>query len=88
MHPKQPLLSSLALLVGSAVAKGPFLAEIGDQTWVFGNDLWNVTQGPNYATKLYSTILPEQDLVGSAYGHYSDVGMWRACDVSPLRNRL
>lgn len=65
---------SLALYVGAVIATGPFLTQIDNQTWVFGNDLWNVTQGPNYATKLFSTILPGQDLVGSAYGHYSDIG--------------
>lgn len=76
MHYKQSLISSAALLVGSTAAKGAFLTEVGNQTWVFGNDLWNVTQGPNYATKLYSTIVPDQDLVGTAYGHYSDIGTW------------
>ncbi|KAJ4418515.1 hypothetical protein N0V82_005495 [Gnomoniopsis sp. IMI 355080] len=64
---------SFALYLGAVVAKGPFLTQLDNQTWVFGNDLWNVTQGPNYATKLFSTILPGQDLVGSAYGHYSDI---------------
>lgn len=67
---------SFALHVGAVIATGPFLTQIDNQTWVFGNDLWNVTQGPNYATKLFSSILPGQDLVGSAYGHYSDIGMW------------
>lgn len=77
MFSKHPFLCGLALFLRNAIAKGPFLSQIDNQTWVFGNDLWNVTQGPNYATKLYSTILPEQDLVGTAYGHYSDVGMCR-----------
>lgn len=66
---------SLALYLGVVVSQGPFLTQIDDQTWVFGNDLWNVTQGANYATKLFSSILPGQDLVGTAYGHYSDIGM-------------
>lgn len=63
----------LALLAGGVAAAGPFLTEIDTQTWVFGNDLWNVTEGPNYATKLFSTIVPGQDLVGDAWGHYSDI---------------
>lgn len=63
-----------ALLIAGAAASGPFLTQIDGQTWVFGNDHWNVTEGPNYATKLYSSILPGEDLVGTAYGHYSDVG--------------
>lgn len=75
MTPKQTLRRwSLSLLLGIAAAEGPFLTQIDNQTWVFGNDLWNVTEGANYATKLYSTILPGEDLVGSAWGHYSDVG--------------
>ncbi|KUI54168.1 Rhamnogalacturonate lyase [Cytospora mali] len=60
----------LALYLGQAAAKGPFLTDLGNQNWIFGNDLWNVTEGPYYATKLFSTILPGHDLVGSAYGHY------------------
>lgn len=74
---KQQLLSSwglASLLFGAASAAGPFLTQTGTQEWVFGNDLWNVTQNSSYATKLYSTILPGQDLVGTAYGHYSDIG--------------
>lgn len=62
----------LAAGAAAAAAKGPFLTQTGTQTWVFGNDLWNVTQGPNYATNLYSTLVG-QDLVGTAYGHYTDI---------------
>lgn len=64
-----------AALMGAAAATGPFLSQIDNSTWIFGNDYWNMTQGPNYGTKLFSTILPDQDLVGSAWGHYSDIGM-------------
>lgn len=72
---QQSRVLSFALYLGGVVATGPFLTQLDNQTWIFGNDLWNVTQGPNYATKLFSTILPGQDLVGSAYGHYADIGM-------------
>ncbi|QDS73413.1 hypothetical protein FKW77_008307 [Venturia effusa] len=62
---------SLALCLSLALAaKGPFFTQTGNATWVFGNDHWNVTQGPNFATKLYSTIVPGRDLVGKAKGHY------------------
>lgn len=61
---------SLALSLGVAAAKGPFLTQVNTTTWVFGNDHWNLTHGANYATKLYSTIVPDQDLVGPAVGHY------------------
>ncbi|KAJ3960544.1 hypothetical protein N0V92_002795 [Colletotrichum tropicale] len=53
-----------------SAGKGPFLEQINDSTWVIGNDLWNLTQGSLYATKLYWTGVPGADLVGSAVGHY------------------
>ncbi|TDZ16818.1 Rhamnogalacturonate lyase [Colletotrichum orbiculare MAFF 240422] len=59
-------------LAGAAVsaAKGPFLEQVNDSTWVIGNDHWNVTQGALYATRLYWDAVPGADLVGSAAGHY------------------
>lgn len=68
-----PLLG-LALFAGYGACKGPFLTQVDTQTWVFGNDLWNVTEGKNYATKLFSSILPGHDLVGGASGHYAGIG--------------
>ncbi|KPM45229.1 hypothetical protein AK830_g1397 [Neonectria ditissima] len=64
--------SSLWSLFGSLVAAGtgPFLTEVGDGSWVVGNDIWNVTQGATYATKLFWQGVPGADLVGSAVGHY------------------
>lgn len=65
----------LAALLGSAIAapapekrkaKG-FLKQLDDTTWVLGNDLWNLTQGRQYATKL---MYKGQDLVDEAVGHY------------------
>ncbi|USP75083.1 polysaccharide lyase family 4 protein [Curvularia clavata] len=44
-----------------------FLKELGPSTWVLGNDLWNVTQGAQYATKL---MYKGKDRVGNAVGHY------------------
>jgi len=44
-----------------------FLRQIDNSTWVFGNNLWNLTQGRQYATKLYYR---DRDLVGEAVGHY------------------
>ncbi|KAF5484839.1 Rhamnogalacturonate lyase [Colletotrichum siamense] len=63
---------SVWALTASVVSagKGPFLEQINDSTWVIGNDLWNLTQGSLYATKLYWTGVPGADLVGSAVGHY------------------
>lgn len=45
----------------------PFLTQVNNQTWVIGNELWNVTQGKQYATKLF---YKDHDLVGDAVGHY------------------
>lgn len=64
----------LAFYLGKAAGRAAFLTQLDDQSWVFGNDLWNVTEGPYYATKLYSSILPGKDLVGTAAGHYAGIG--------------
>lgn len=68
-------LIHLALCAVAALAvnadQGPFLNQVGNSTWVFGNDLWNVTQGPVYATKVYYRGL---ELVGTAVGHYMGYG--------------
>lgn len=70
------LLSLLgaSLLAGRGACRGPFLTQVDAQTWVFGNEHWNVTEGKYYATKLFSSILPGHDLVGSASGHYAGIG--------------
>jgi rhamnogalacturonan endolyase len=69
-------LLSLAALVSTAFAapleeraKKPksFLTEVGNSTWVIGNDVWNVTQNLKYANKLW---YKGKDRVGKAVGHY------------------
>ncbi|OLN96364.1 Rhamnogalacturonate lyase 1 [Colletotrichum chlorophyti] len=45
----------------------PFLKQINNQTWIIGNDVWNMTQGLQYGVKLY---YKDRDLVGNAVGHY------------------
>lgn len=82
MSLRQLPLLSLALFAGYGTCKGPFLTQVGTQTWVFGNDLWNVTEGKYYATKLFSSILPGHDLVGAAAGHYVGIG-----ETNPSRTR-
>ncbi|KAM0815909.1 putative Polysaccharide lyase family 4, domain III-domain-containing protein [Seiridium cardinale] len=60
--------SLLACLSSVSVALAtPFLDQIDNSTWVFGNDLFNVTQESVYATKVY---YKGYELVGSAAGHY------------------
>jgi len=45
----------------------PFLIRGTKNTYVIGNDLWNVTVGPTFATKL---LYKGVNLVGNASGHY------------------
>ena len=56
-----------SLVTAVAAATGPFLTAVGNQTWIIGNDVWNVTQGPKYGVKLY---YKGHDCVGDAVGHY------------------
>lgn len=58
---------TLAAFVQSSRAKGPFLNTLSDTEHVIGNDLWNVTIGRTYGTKLF---YKNHDCVGSAAGHY------------------
>ena len=69
-------LLSLAALASSTLgapleerAKQPksFFKDIGNSTWVIGNDVWNVTQNLQYAKKLW---YKGKDRVGQAAGHY------------------
>ncbi|KAI5203256.1 polysaccharide lyase family 4 protein [Aureobasidium subglaciale EXF-2481] len=48
-------------------ARSSFLQQTGTSTWVIGNDIWNITQGPIYGTKLY---YQDKDAIGEAAGHY------------------
>ncbi|KAL1859734.1 hypothetical protein Daus18300_009456 [Diaporthe australafricana] len=48
-------------------ATGPFLSQVNNETWVIGNELWNLTQQRTYGVKLF---YKERDLVGDAVGHY------------------
>jgi len=48
-------------------ANGPFLTSLSSNQWMIGNDIWNMTQGPKYGTKLF---YKGQDCVGNAVGHY------------------
>ncbi|KAH6645195.1 polysaccharide lyase family 4, domain III-domain-containing protein [Truncatella angustata] len=59
------LLSCLSCAAAAFAA--PFLTQIDSSTWVFGNDIFNVTQGSTYATKVYYR---GHELVGTAVGHY------------------
>ena len=61
-----------ALAVAAPVeerAKKPrsFLKELGNSTWIIGNDVWNVTQNRQYANKL---MYKGKDRVRNAVGHY------------------
>ncbi|KAF2846106.1 polysaccharide lyase family 4 protein [Plenodomus tracheiphilus IPT5] len=67
----------LAAAVASLVTASPieerakkpksFFKDLGNSTWILGNDIWNVTQNLQYANKLN---YKGKDRVGNAVGHY------------------
>jgi rhamnogalacturonan endolyase len=61
-----------SLVAGVVAATGPFLTALDNRTWIIGNDVWNMTQGPIYGVKLY---YKERDCVGEAVGHYVSYSM-------------
>lgn len=50
-----------------ALATGPFLTQLDNQTWVIGNEIWNMTQQVTYGVNLY---YQDHDCVNDAVGHY------------------
>lgn len=46
---------------------GPFFMAVNDTEHIIGNDIWNITIGYTYGTKLY---YKNHDCVGNAVGHY------------------
>ncbi|KAI1079649.1 polysaccharide lyase family 4 protein [Whalleya microplaca] len=60
------LLTSVEALP-SRSATEPFLTQADNETWVIGNEIWNVTQGRQYGVKLF---YKDHDCVGDAVGHY------------------
>jgi rhamnogalacturonan endolyase len=58
---------ALSAIIQRVQGKGPFLQTITATEHVIGNDLWNITIGPIYGTKLY---YKGRDCVGQAVGHY------------------
>lgn len=67
------LLAGIASTSPVKRATSPFLTSVGDLTWVIGNDVWNMTQGPKYGVKLN---YKERDCVGDvATGHYVSYSM-------------
>jgi rhamnogalacturonan endolyase len=51
-----------------------FLRELGNSTWIIGNEIWNVTQNRQYANKLWYR---GKDRVGNAVGHYVSYSTYR-----------
>lgn len=69
-------VSSLVLVTASVssptsratgTSTGPFLKQLDNQTWILGNEIWNVTQQVTYGVQLY---YKGRDCVGDAAGHY------------------
>jgi rhamnogalacturonan endolyase len=66
-------IPSLALVALPFTAgRSSFLQQTSNNTWILGNDIWNITQGSIYGTKLY---YQGKDAIGSAAGHYVGAGM-------------
>ncbi|KAK8070874.1 hypothetical protein PG997_011077 [Apiospora hydei] len=67
--------ATMALLLGSSrthalpslAPTGPFFQELGNELWVIGNEVWNMTQGRQYGVELY---YKDHGCVGDAVGHY------------------
>jgi rhamnogalacturonan endolyase len=55
-----------------AIGRSSFLQQTNNNTWILGNNIWNITQGPIYGTKLY---YQGKDAIGSAAGHYVGAGI-------------
>ena len=68
-------------------AKQPrsFFKEVGNSTWVIGNDIWNVTQNLQYANKLW---YKGKDRVGQAVGHYVSYSKSHRCAVLSKAHRM
>jgi rhamnogalacturonan endolyase len=60
-------------------ASGPFLNQIDNETWIIGNEVWNMTQQQTFGVKL---MYRGKDCVGEAVGHYVSYSM-QPC---PIRN--
>ncbi|KAH7104347.1 polysaccharide lyase family 4 protein [Auriculariales sp. MPI-PUGE-AT-0066] len=60
------LWCALAITSVSA-ANGPFLQTVDTQTWIIGNEVWNMTQKGTYGSPLW---FQQRNCVGAAKGHY------------------
>jgi rhamnogalacturonan endolyase len=77
----KPLLVLTSLLASVAKARPddsanattePFVTQLDNETWVIGNDVWNMTQQRTYGVKL---MYNGRDCVGEAVGHYVSYSM-------------
>jgi hypothetical protein len=71
----------------SQVYGQPFLKRIDNQTHIIGNDIWNLTIGEHFGTKLW---YKGHDLVGNASGHYvsySKFELLEECKSEAFANR-
>jgi hypothetical protein len=78
------LLVSRCTYAKSQAYGQPFLSRIDNQTHVIGNDIWNLTIGAHFGTKLWYKGF---DLVGNASGHYvsySEFGFGCHTSKNPL----
>lgn len=69
---KLSIWASALTIAAQVQAKGPFLETVGPQEHIIGNDIWNVTIGDIYGTKLF---YKNRDIVGNAVGHYASYSL-------------
>jgi rhamnogalacturonan endolyase len=61
-------------------AAGPFLSQVDNETWVIGNEMWNLTQQRTYGVKLF---YKGRDLVSDAVGHYVSYSKYLSPNFPP-----
>lgn len=76
------ILASALAIATQVHAKGPFLKTVGPEEHIIGNDIWNVTIGRQYGTKLF---YKNRDIVGDAVGHYASYSSFHSHNLSHRR---
>lgn len=75
------LYAFLSIALATAKAEKPFIQQVSNSSeWIIGNDLWNITIGETYGTKLF---YKDHDLIGDAVGHYAGYGIYTLPECLP-----
>jgi rhamnogalacturonan endolyase len=80
------VLSGLRFAVATRQVYGqPFLKTVDNHTHIIGNDIWNLTIGEHFGTKLWYKGV---DLVGNASGHYVSYSEFDRLETDDWRTRF